>query len=48
MLPVAGRFRAGSRFPQYFTSAKLTFARAVVAATDIPFCLPLFYFPPVP
>src|SRR5947199_134531 len=36
MLPVAGRLRARSRFPQYFTSARFTLARAVVAGAAIP------------
>ena len=36
MLPVAGRLSARSRFPQYFTSARFTLARAVVAGAAIP------------
>ena len=35
MLPVAGRFRTGSRFPQYFTSATFTWARAVARRLGI-------------
>src|SRR5437773_409093 len=36
MLPVAGRLSARSRFPQHFTSARFTLARAVVAGAAIP------------
>src|SRR5262245_18109203 len=35
MLPVAGRFRTGSRFPQYLTRATLTLLRAVTAGTGM-------------
>ena len=35
MLPVAGRFSAGSRLPQYLTRATFTLARAVESAPTI-------------